>query len=178
MNVNLVTAFGATVKSSILSVMNEYNDIRTNVPVSNVEFFHSSDKHTLLKELTTTAGVLVNKISISSLLPSKLDITSFKNIDKARFRLQSDFEIEVLQKKILDFNEKREIPLIGLKESECVNKLDVPEDTWNDFILFCRVYGFWILNAEELVLNKIDDTLFIGVVPTHPIYKGSVEVKV
>lgn len=178
MNADLINVSEDVVKSCVLSVTAELNGVELSVPVNTVHFRHSSDEHLLLKDNNSVGGVALEKINLRSLLPKVMDVTPFQVVDKGSFQLDHDQPLEELQLAVNEFNDLRDIPLLGINEDVLKKVTDVPVELARNFVLFCKVHGFWLLDIGDVVLAQNENTLFITVVGTHPIYKGTVEVTV
>ena len=53
-----------------------------------------------------------------------------------------------------------------------------PIELVRDWVLLCRVLGFYELDIGDVTLAKVDDIMYVSVNATHGIYSGYIEVRV
>ncbi|QDB70273.1 hypothetical protein CF8_0105 [Aeromonas phage CF8] len=176
MNINVIAINEQSLKHAILVGCNEANETELQVDVNGLRFSSSGEAHVLLSDVTSTRGLLVNKIDIASLFPSSLDISQFKHPDSWEKQLPCDSD--ALQRSLINFGYQRDNPVVEQAQSAVIVPQNVCEEVAKYFLLFCRVVGFWELTLEDVCLAFEDNRLSISVVRTHPIFTGSIEITV
>ena len=178
MSVGLIDISDKAIQGAVIRVLNELNETTLQVDLDTLEFVPGSDSYLTLLEGGVRAGVLIGKVNISELFVSNLDLGPFKQRSLIKQQVRSEYELNEAQTLVSDFNNSRDIPLLQLAPDGYDVPEGIAEDVAKDFLLFCRVFGFWELNFQNTILNKQDGILHISVVETHPVYTGSLEVLV
>lgn len=176
MNINLIAINEQSLKHAIMVGCNEVNETELQVDINALRFSPSGENQVLLSDVTSTRGVLVNKLDISTLFPCSLDISQFKHPDSWQKQLPCDSD--ALQRSLINFGYQRDNPVVEQAQSAVIVPQNVCEEVAKYFLLFCRVVGFWELKLEDVCLAFEDNKLTISVVRTHPIFTGSIEVTV
>lgn len=194
MNIDITTVCEKRVKSTISWVVNKANETQLQLDVDQLSFLPSSDQRVLVKDISSSAGVLISKVDIAHLFSDLLDLKQFKNVDKSNHQVIPDLSPELLTRRVSDFNQKRKFVMVN-EPKELIGPFSEPDETLiRDFILFCKVTGFWLLSPDDVILGRtqrevatdddddgmsyIESLLSISVVATHPDYRGTIEVLV
>lgn len=178
MSIQLMNVFDLTVKRDLVNGFNEFNS-EERTPVLEYTFFHEvGPEHLSLMEGTTHAGFVSNKIEVTHLLPPKLSIRDFKGEKKHNSQIPMLTDKAAILELVSCFNSSRDIQNADIEQRYQMLPETLTEDVFRDFMLFCKVYGFWVLTWEEVSLLKQDGVLYISVDHTHSTYKGTLEVLV
>lgn len=120
----------------------------------------------------TKAGLLFERIDISTLIPEGIDISPFKDETAFNHQLQ-----ELTPEQIVSYNEKIQEQLVSNYENNFSNLADYDMDTLKKYAVFCRLMGFFDLDISEVVLHVSEETLGIQVKEGNKMFTGMVEVK-
>lgn len=157
--------------------LNKVNHSNLQIDVDSVHFAKTSGNKVLLRDNSSPAGVVVNKISINDLFGEELDLSQFKNL-KVIQQIKGSFYQDELSAVINDFNAKMTKVTVTEETDVIEGFRGIPEDILNDFVLFCKVTGFFGLKAKDISLTKQDNVLTIEIPSTHLLFSGQLKVLV
>ncbi|EBY9764020.1 hypothetical protein D5W64_12980 [Salmonella enterica subsp. enterica serovar Saintpaul] len=171
MSVDVINISGRRIKKLILNVYNRTNGSKLNADLDKFVLEPVGDDKVLLQDPITKRGVLFSKINIATLFPNNIDISPFKNRLVYSRQPMSVNDVEC-------FNEKHGETIVSGEMDILKSPTGFPIDDVRDFVLFCRVFGFYELDVGDVTLIRSGDILYISVNETHPVYYGVLEVKV
>ncbi|MGL4614332.1 MAG: hypothetical protein ACRCVV_10640 [Shewanella sp.] len=174
-DINLVNE--RILKQLFIYQLNKVNHSNLDIDVDSVHFAKTSDNRVLLRDNSSPAGVVINKISINDLFGEELDLSQFKNL-KVNQQIKGSFYPDELNRVLSDFNTKMSKVTVTEENDVIEGFRGVPEDILNDFVLFCKVTGFFGLKAKEISLTKEDNVLTIEIPSTHLLFSGQLKVLV
>lgn len=174
-DINLVN--DRILKQLFIYQLNKVNHSNLRIDVDTVHFAKTSDNRILLRDNSSPAGVVINKISINDLFGEELDLSQFKTL-KVNQQIKGSFYQDELNRVISDFNTKMSKVTVTEENDVIEGFRGVPEDILNDFVLFCKVTGFFGLKAKEVSLTKEDNVLIIEIPNTHLLFSGQLKVLV
>lgn len=193
MNIDITTVCEKRVKSTVSWVVNKANDTQLQLDVDQIYLHTSSDKRILVKDVSSSSGVLISKLDIANLFPSNIDLRPFKYVDKSKQQITPELSPEQLTSRVNEFNKNRAIEMVNEIKDELGVFVETDESLLRDFFLFCKVTGFWELSPDEVTIGRtiseiqtedgddislIEERVIITVVVTHPHYCGTVEALV
>lgn len=164
-------------KSVFINKLNKVNNSNLQIDLDNVHFAKTSDNRVLLRDNSSPAGVVVNKICLTELFGEELDLSQFKTL-KVNQQIKGNFYQNELSEVIRDFNSKMCKVTVTEQNDVIEGFRGVPEEILNDFTLFCKVTGFFGLKAKDVSLTKEDNVLTIEVPSTHLLFSGQLKVLV
>ena len=130
-----------------------------------------------LQSYWTTPWLKGLRLSINDLFGEELDLSQFKNL-KVNQQIKGSFYQDELSAVINDFNTKMSKVTVT-EENDVIEGLrGIPEDILNDFVLFCKVTGFFGLKAKDISLTKQDNVLTIEIPSTNLLFSGQLKVLV
>lgn len=171
MSVDVINISGKRIKKLILNVYNRTNESKLNADLDKFVFEPVGDDKVLLQDPITKRGVLFSKINIKTLFPDNIDISPFKNNLSYSRQPMSVSDVD-------RFNEKHNENIVNEEMNILKSPTGFPIDDVKEFVLFCRVFGFYELDVGDVTLIRSNDILYISVNETHPVYYGVLEVKV
>lgn len=130
------------------------------------------DDRNMIIDPVTKAGLLFERIDISTLIPKGMDISSFKDDKAFNHQLQ-----ELTPEQIVSYNEKIQEQLISNYENNFSNLNEYDMDTLKKYAVFCRLMGFFDLDITDVKLHVSEGTLAIEVKEGNKMFTGMVEVK-
>lgn len=164
-------------KQLFIYQLNKVNHSNLDIDVDSVHFAKTSDNRVLLRDNSSPAGVVINKISINDLFGEELDLSQFKNL-KVNQQIKGSFYPDELNRVLSDFNTKMSKVTVTEENDVIEGFRGVPEDILNVFVLFCKVTGFFGLKAKDISLTKEDNVLTIEIPSTHLLFSGQLKVLV
>ena len=164
-------------KQLFIYQLNKVNRSNLQIDVDSVHFAKTSGNKVLLRDNSSPAGVVVNKISINDLFGEELDLSQFKNL-KVIQQIKGGFYQNELGEVINNFNSKMSKVTVTEQNDVVEGFRGIPEEILNDFVLFCKVTGFFGLKAKDVSLTKEDNVLTIEVPSTHLLFSGQLKVLV
>ena len=164
-------------KQVFINKLNKVNNSNLQIDLDSVHFAKTSDNRVLLRDNSSPAGVVVNKICLTELFGEELDITQFKTL-KVNQQIKGDFYQNELGEVINNFNSKMSKVTVTEQNDVVEGFRGIPEEILNDFVLFCKVTGFFGLKAKDVSLTKEDNVLTIEVPSTHLLFSGQLKVLV
>lgn len=174
-DINLVN--DRILKQLFIYQLNKVNHSNLRIDVDSVHFAKTSDNRVLLRDNSSPAGVVINKISINDLFGEELDLSQFKNL-KVNQQIKGSFYPDELNRVLSDFNTKMSKVTVTEENDVIEGFRGVPEDILNVFVLFCKVTGFFGLKAKDISLTKEDNVLTIEIPNTHLLFSGQLKVLV
>ena len=174
-DINLVNE--RILKQLFIYQLNKVNHSNLQIDVDTVHFAKTSGNKVLLRDNSSPAGVVINKISINDLFGEEVDLRQFKNL-KVNQQIKGNFYQDELSRVINDFNAKMSKVTVTEENDVIEGFRGVPEDILNDFVLFCKVTGFFGLKAKDISLTKEDSVLTIEIPSTHLLFSGQLKVLV
>ena len=174
-DINLVNE--RILKQLFIYQLNKVNHSNLDIDVDSVHFAKTSDNRVLLRDNSSPAGVVINKISINDLFGEELDLSQFKNL-KVNQQIKGSFYPDELNRVLSDFNTKMSKVTVTEENDVIEGFRGVPEDILNVFVLFCKVTGFFGLKAKDISLTKEDNVLTIEIPSTHLLFSGQLKVLV
>lgn len=171
MSVDVINISSRRIKRILLSVYNRANETQLSADLDKFVLEPVGDDKVLLQDPITKRGVLFGKINIKTLFPNNIDISPFKN--------NLSYSREPMRVSDVDrFNEKHNEDIVSEEMDILKSPTGFPIDDVKEFVLFCRVFGFYELDVGDVTLIRSGDILYISVNETHPVYYGVLEVKV
>lgn len=164
-------------KQLFIDQLNKVNPTPLNIDIDTVHFAKTSDGRVLLRDNSSPAGIVVNKIGMEELFGEGIDIREFKTTIFKQ-QIKSDFLPDALERAINDFNAKMDKVIVAEENDVVEGFRGIPEDILEDFVLFCKVTGFFGLTARDIALTKEDGVLTIDIPNTHPLFFGQLKVLV
>lgn len=164
-------------KQLFIYQLNKVNHSNLDIDVDSVHFAKTSDNRVLLRDNSSPAGVVINKISINDLFGEELDLSQFKNL-KVNQQIKGSFYPDELNCVLSDFNTKMSKVTVTEENDVIEGFRGVPEDILNVFVLFCKVTGFFGLKAKDISLTKEDNVLTIEIPSAHLLFSGQLKVLV
>lgn len=174
-DINLVNE--RILKQLFIYQLNKVNHSNLQIDVDSVHFAKTSGNKVLLRDNSFPAGVVINKISINDLFGEELDLSQFKNL-KVNHQIKGNFYPDELNRVLSDFNTKMSKVTVTEENDVIEGFRGVPEDILNDFVLFCKVTGFFGLKAKDISLTKENNVLTIEIPSTHLLFSGQLKVLV
>lgn len=174
-DINLVNE--RLLKQMFIYQLNKVNNSQLQIDPDDVHFAKTGNNLILLRDNHTPAGVVITKIDLSTLFGEQIDIRSFKDL-KLNNQIKGNFYSNELESVINDFNSKMSKVTVTEENDVIEGFKGVPENILNDFVLFCKVTGFFGLKAKDIGLTKEDDVLTIEVPKTHLLFSGQLKVLV
>lgn len=171
MSVDVINVSGMRIKRLILDVYNKTNNSNMNADLEKYVLEPVGDDKVILQDPMTKRGVVFNKIDLSRVFPPNLDIRPFKNKLE---HTEGSMSVAGAER----FNEKHSGYLVDPEVDILKSPTGFPVEDVKEFILFCRVFGFYELDIGDVTLIRTDDIFYISVNATHPVYYGVLEVKV
>ena len=164
-------------KHVFINKLNKLNNTNLQIDLESVHFAKTSDNRVLLRDNSSPAGVVVNKICLTELFGEELDLTLFKTL-KVNHQIKGNFYQNELSEVINNFNSKMSKVTVTEQNDVVEGFRGVPEEILNDFVLFCKVTGFFGLKAKDVSLTKEGNVLTIEVPSTHLLFSGQLKVLV
>ncbi|QDH47162.1 hypothetical protein PQC07_gp183 [Aeromonas phage D3] len=176
MNIEISTICRKRLKRSVICLYNDLTDDTLDVAVDPLTLHNHNDSCILVKDGLSHGGLLVDKIDLKDLFPGTLDIRHYKGQNKDHHQVVMDTSQEGLNRFINDFSAKHDCDMVGLNHPLLNDPVSYSKELLRNFVLFCRLHGFWELDAVDLSLHMDEEKLYMTVVKTHPVYTGSIEV--
>ena len=164
-------------KQVFINKLNKVNNSSLQIDLDSVHFAKTSDNRVLLRDNSSPAGVVVNKICLTELFGEELDLSQFKPL-KVNQQIKGNFYQNELSEVINNFNSKMSKVTVTEQNDVVEGFRGIPEEILNDFVLFCKVTGFFGLKAKDVSLTKEDNVLTIEVPSTHLLFSGQLKVLV
>lgn len=136
----------------------------------------SGDNNILVRDIDNPAGVLISKLDLATMLPDELDLRPFKNNPSQQ--LTAEWPQTSLEAFVSHFNKDLHCELVGIEHDVLVRPTRYSKELLKEFILFCRVYGFWQLDSMDFDMNMDGEYLYLTVVATHERYTGHIKVRI
>lgn len=171
MSVDVINIGSERIKRYALDLYNKANQSNIEMDVDRLTFESVGDDKVMLQDTVTKRGVLISKISLQSLFPNVIDLRPFKHNRLTALGIMHPTNAA-------HFNEKHEATLVDPEINILKSSTGFPIEDIKEFILFCRVFGFYELDIGDVTLIRSNDTLYISVNDTHALYTGVLEVKV
>lgn len=172
MNIDAVNLTLTQIKSLGVNAFDTLNNVSTKVPLSSLVFSKGSDENVvLLHDPISKMGIIMKKITLSSIFPSKVNIRPFK-------KGLATFAQELAEADIGTLNSKYSTPVV-IADPDILNTASsFDAGSIQDFVTFCRTFGFYELTLNDVHLSKSDGKLTISVNSTHDYFTGFIEVLV
>lgn len=171
MSVDVINIGSERIKRYALDLYNKANQSNIEMDVDRLTFESVGDDKVMLQDTVTKHGVLISKISLQGLFPNTIDLRPFKHNRHTALGIMHPTNAT-------HFNEKHEATLVDPEVNVLKSSTGFPIEDIKEFILFCRVFGFYELDIGDVTLIRSNDTLYISVNDTHALYTGVLEVKV
>lgn len=171
MSVDVINIGSERIKRYALDLYNKANQSNIEMDVDRLTFESVGDDKVMLQDTVTKRGVLISKISLQGLFPNVIDLRPFKHNRHTALGIMHPTNTT-------HFNEKHEATLVDPEVNILKSSTGFPIEDIKEFILFCRVFGFYELDIGDVTLIRSNDTLYISVNDTHALYTGVLEVKV
>lgn len=172
MAVDVLNISGAIVKQTAIALFNEVNNMNENFPLDNIFVGKGSAEESILLQVgQSSSGLTLNKILIQDILPPIVDLTPFKvkSVQVAK---------ELGPKDVKRFNNRYGAFMVADEIDVLQSANNYPIELVRDWVLLCRVLGFYELDIGDVTLAKVDDIMYVSVNATHGIYSGYIEVRV
>lgn len=170
MSLDIINVSDAQLKRLGLSIFNRVNQRDVDVPLSDLVFEKTTDNDkVLLQNPMTKSGILMKKIALQDIFPAGINLRPFK----IRFVKNAQ---EMTADDVAMINERHATDIVTIEADILDNPTSYDIELVKDFVLFCRVFGFYELGISDVTLNKYDGKLTIMVVPTHTLFTGYIEV--
>lgn len=172
MNIDAVNLTLTQIKSLGINAFDTLNNVSTKVPLSSLAFSKGSDENvTLLHDPISKMGIIMKKIALSSIFPSKVDIRPFK-------KGLATFAQDLTESDIGILNNKYSTPIVIADPNILNTASSFDVVCIKDFVTFCRTFGFYELTLNDVHLSKSNGKLIISVNSTHNYFTGFIEVLV
>lgn len=172
MSVDIINVSLNHIKQIPIDVFNNVNKTQVSPPLTDLDFQSTGEDGTvLLNNPTCKGGVVINKIALDQLFSKEVDLRPFI---KGSNRKTS----ELFANQVDDFNTKHSTEVV-MVEANILNAPTVFDvELVKNFVLFCRVFGFYELGIGDVNLNQNDGKMIISVPSTHKLFTGYIEVLV
>lgn len=177
MSVDIVNINEHFIKKSVISLVEMVNDANlSGIDTGMVNFKHLDfNDSLLLTDGFSNLSIVGDKIDIVNIFPPNIDLQQFK---QSWTNSNHTPEItENVQEEINNFNQLYPDLRLALIADETVIPEGIDVELAKDFILFCKVTGFYELNLTDVSITREGEKVTFSVVSTHPVYKGFIEVK-
>lgn len=171
MTVDVVNINDRDVKRHVISLFEKANNITVTGDTDNLGLLQVTDAESMLQDMSTRNGVLFKKIPLGSILPKTLDLRPFKTKTEGKAP-------ELQPKDVSAFNTKYGSELVAEEKDILSGQTPFTVEQVKDFVLFCRVFGFFELDISDVTLIHYDGVMNITPNHTHKLYTGSIEVLV
>ncbi|QGH71950.1 hypothetical protein N1M2_87 [Klebsiella phage N1M2] len=170
MTVDVISISREDIRNYVVDLYEIANGCRATVDTSSLEPERICDGTTMMQNSQTKSGVLINKINIADLFPNTIDITQYKAPHGVLSVMQGDDADS--------FNNKHGKLLVSPEMDVLKSQTPFAVEDIKDFILFCRVYGFWELDIGSVTLIRYNGKLRIQVNQGNKLFHGFIEVTV
>lgn len=177
MTIELSNISAERIGELVVNAVNEANNLNIQIDPGQLSMVRVAGKYILVKDIGDNAGVLMSKIDIKTLFPKLIDLRPFKSRTHIPQIPRSDTPEAVEQLRNASKHKDGSF-LVGTGHNVLANPTPHESPCLRDFILFCRVTGFWELDSIDVSLGYSNDKLLLTVVESHPVYIGSIEVLV
>lgn len=130
------------------------------------------DDRNMVVDPVTKAGLLFERIDLSSFVPEGMDISQFEDTSTFNHQLQ-----ELSSEEILKYNEKIQEDLVSNYQNNFSNLTDYDMDTLKKYAVFCRLLGFFELDISDVDLQIGEGVMLVQVKEGNKLFTGTVEVK-
>jgi hypothetical protein len=171
-NLDVLGVTNLHLKQIGVEAFNKLNEKNVQLILPQLNYVRTGDKDkVLLQDTVTKSGVVISKINIADIFPEIVSIqelkvkqicTALPVYEGYADKMNSRYSVNVVSEQIelINANTSLEIGLI------------------RDFVMFCRVYGFFELKINDVNLVKNEDKLIIVVNENHTLFTGRLEVLV
>lgn len=160
------------VKRAAVDMHNQINNRSENIPVSHMTITKAPIEDALyLNTGSRGVGVIMDKILLQDILPSVVDLRPFLTPSVSVGKEFGPEDIDV-------FNKRYNAEMLAVEKDilQAATTFDV--DLLKNWVLFCRVLGFFELDVGDVTLFMAEGKMYVSVNPTNAIYSGYVEVLV
>lgn len=171
MSVDIINTNTKRIKEYVINLYNKANQTEVNPDLDQLVFENIGDDKVILQDPATKRGVVFKKIDITSLFTKIIDLRPFK--EKREMSLGGMHPSNVDR-----FNDKHNHQLVSPEVNILKSPTGFPVEDVKEFVLFCRVFGFYELDIGDVTLIRSGETLYISINDTQPLYYGVLEVKV
>lgn len=171
MSIDVINVTAAHIKQLIVDLFNKINKVNSAPDLEHLSVEKLSDNKVMLQNPMSHTGVVFNKIHLNNLFP---DIVTLRNFKEGLSNQAPILEAEHVDK----FNTKHNRILTSVEMDILRTPTTAPLDVVKDFILFCRVFGFYELDIGDVTLMSQEGKLIISVNPTNKLFTGYIEVLV
>lgn len=176
MNIEISNVCQDRVKEVAIGQQRAYCSHELNIQKDAISLVRSGNNHILVKDTDSNAGVLISKLDLGTMFPDVIDIRPFKKLN--RTQVTAEYPPEAARTLVSEFNKELECELLLVDCDVLKRPTQYTAELLREFILFCRVYGFWQLDASDLDMCIDNDVLYISVVNTHEHYTGNIKVQI
>lgn len=176
MNIEISNVCQDRVKEVAINQQRGYCSHELNIQKDNISLVRSGGNHILVKDTDSSAGVLINKLDLATMFPDVIDIRPFKKLEGGQ--ATTEYSPEATSAFVSEFNKELECELLLTNCDVLKRPTRYTVELLREFVLFCRVYGFWQLDASDLDMCIDNDVLHIAVVNTHEHYTGNIKVQI
>lgn len=171
MSIDIINVNGRHTKQLAVDAFNRVNGINANPDFRQLEFESSSVEGTvILHNPSTQKGVVANKISLGDLFPKTVDLRPFKT--------RTGNLPEATKDAVQLINAKHNTELAHVGKDVFKGRTNITEEEAKNFLLFCRVFGFYELDVSDFTIFSYDGKMAMSVNPSHKLYTGFIEVLV
>lgn len=171
MNVDVISVTADKIKRAVIKLFNLVNGTHSNPELPQLSFERLGDDKVILQNPDTGSGVVINKIPISSIFPQIVSVREFKAGITSNAPIISNEHVD-------RFNLRHERVIVGAEVDVFKYQTPVSTETAKDFLLFCRVFGFYELDIGDVSLISEEGKLIISVNSTNKLFTGYLEVLV
>ena len=160
------------VKMAAVDMYNQVNGVQENISLEHTTVSKAPQEETLYMNTGARGvGVLMDKILLQDILPTRFDLRPFKDqVSMQGKELDSD-DVDTI-------NNKYNAEIVTAERDILKSPTNLSKETLINWVLFCRVLGFFELDIGDVTLTEVEGMMYVSVNPTHAIYYGFVEVLV
>jgi len=170
MTIDVINVDGRVIKSAVLKAFEKLNDVKVSPNLGLLSIEPVCDKNVMLQDPNTKSGVVLHKVKLRDFFPKTISVRAFKNVTTNAQALTPE--------EVNGFNEKYGVELVNAEKDVLKGMSQAPVETVRNFILFCRVFGFYELDIGDVSIYEHNGVMTISVNDTNKFFTGYIEVLV
>lgn len=170
MTADLINITSTEIKQHAIELYSSANGCRVTANPDSLEVERLTDDLAMLQNPSTKTGVIFKKINIADIFPVNIDLTPYRGLYCHNRVIEGD--------DVDSFNKSHEAVLVSREVDVLKARTSYSKRDLANFVLFCRVLGFYELDIGSVTLIDYHGKLRIQVNQGNKLFTGFIEVTV